>query len=84
MKLIELTMIALNILTIAMTNLIYFLTLQLNFALFCLLAIILVATIQQLKLHSLKFELDNVNKWTTPAIMIRYASTLRYYLSRQN
>ena len=36
----------------------------------------------QLRTYSMKFELDNINKWPTADIMMRQASTIRYYLSR--
>ena len=41
-----------------------------------------VAGVMQIKPYSLRFQLDNINKWPTPDIMMRYASTLRYYISR--
>jgi hypothetical protein len=43
----------------------------------------LVVGILQLKPYSLRFELDNINKWPTAAIMLRQAGTISYYLSRQ-
>jgi len=38
--------------------------------------------VMQVRTYSMKFELENINKWPTADIMIRQASTIRYYLSR--
>jgi hypothetical protein len=49
--------------------------------LFPLLAPLLFLAVMQLKTTSLRFELDNINKWPTPEIMISYARKLRDYIA---
>ena len=53
----------------------------LPFPLMPILAVILFLAIMQLKVYSIDFELKNVNKWPTSEVMMRYASTLRWFLS---
>lgn len=38
----------------------------------------------QWRTRSLEFELQNINKYPTADIMIRYTENLRYYLSRRD
>lgn len=84
MKLIELSFLGVNKLALVMVNIVFFTTQNLSLLLFFFLACFLVAGIMQLRTYSLKFELENINKWPTADIMIRYADTLRYYLSRRD
>lgn len=51
---------------------------------YSVLIVFIVAGILQLKPYSLRFELDNINKWPTASIMLRYAGTISYYMSRQS
>jgi ABC-type multidrug transport system fused ATPase/permease subunit len=84
MKLIELSFLGTNLLALLMVNIIYFTNQDLSLLLFFFLATFLIAGLMQVKTYSLKFELENINKWTTSEVMIRYANTLRYYLSRRS
>ena len=84
MKLIQLSFLGTNILALLMTNIIFFTDQDLSLFLFFLLSAFLIAGLMQVKTYSLKFQLENINKWTTSEVMIRYTNTLRYYLSRKD
>ena len=77
-------MLVINIIPIVMINVIYFMNVNLNFTVLLILWPISIVSIQRMNLHTLEFELDNVNKWNTPAMMIRYAETLRKLLKRKD
>jgi hypothetical protein len=65
MKLIELSFLGTNLLSLLMVNIIYFTNQELSLLLFFFLAAFLVTGLMQVKTYSLKFELENINKWTT-------------------
>lgn len=71
-----------NVIPIVMINAMYFLKIDLNISFLLILWPISIIAIQKLNLHTLQFEIENVNKWNTPTIMIRYAQTLRRLLKR--
>jgi peptidoglycan/LPS O-acetylase OafA/YrhL len=48
-----------------MVNIIYFTNQDLSLLLFFFLSGFLIAGLMQVKTYSLKFELENINKWTT-------------------
>jgi hypothetical protein len=81
-KLVELAGLAVNILGYLMV--LAMVATRGSIPLYSYLALVpfLVGGILQLKPYSLRFELENINKWPTAEIMIRYSSTLRYYLAR--
>lgn len=52
--------------------------------LFPILAPMVFLAVIQLKTTNLRFELENVNKWPTPKIMISYARKLKDYIAMKN
>lgn len=54
-----------NLLALLMVNIIYFTNQDLSLLLFFFLSGFLIAGLMQVKTYSLKFELENINKWTT-------------------
>jgi hypothetical protein len=52
--------------------------------LFPILAPMVFLAVIQLKTTNLRFELENVNKWPTPKIMISYARKLKDYIALKN
>jgi hypothetical protein len=65
-----------------MANVIYFLNVELDFSFLVIIWPIAIVAVQKMNLHTLEFELENVNKWNTPAMMVRYTETLRKLLKR--
>ena len=55
-------------------------TLELLLLLICF----LVAAVAHLNTYSMEFEIQNINKWPTAEIIIRYTNTLRAYLRRRD
>lgn len=75
-------MLIINAIPIAMINAMYFLKIEMNFSFLLILWPMAIVAVQKMNLHTLQFELQNVNKWNTPAMMIRYSQTLRKLLKR--
>ena len=75
-------MLTINVIPIAMANVIYFLNVELDFSFLVIIWPIAIVAVQKMNLHTLEFELENVNKWNTPAMMVRYTETLRKLLKR--
>jgi hypothetical protein len=65
-----------------MANVIYFLNVEFDFSFLVIIWPIAIVAVQKMNLHTLEFELENVNKWNTPAMMVRYTETLRKLLKR--
>ena len=55
-----------------------------NVFLFFMMALFMAAAIYNLKTYSIEYEVQNINKWPTAEIIIKYNNTLRYYLSRRD
>jgi hypothetical protein len=75
-------MLIINVIPIGMANVIYFLNVELDFSFLVIIWPIAIVAVQKMNLHTLEFELENVNKWNTPAMMVRYTETLRKLLKR--
>ena len=79
-KKIEATMIAINFIAVLMTNLKVFFQIELELSLFVILVPFLVLGVMQLHLFGIKFLLENINKWSTPALRIRYCQTIQLWV----
>lgn len=79
-KLIELSFLGVNMLGYLILDLSLAFSYAFSLELFFILGIFLVGGILQLRLYSLEFQIQNINKWPTSEIIIRYAADLRFYL----
>ena len=75
-------MLVVNAVPIALANVIFFLDIEIDFSFLLILWPIVLVAVQKINLHTLEFELENVNKWNTPLMIIRYTETLRKLLKR--
>jgi|JI9StandDraft_1071089.scaffolds.fasta_scaffold734126_2 hypothetical protein len=84
MKLVELSYLSINMLSYLVVDVSYMFSQEFTLELLLLLTCFLVAAVAHLNTYSMEFEIQNINKWPTAEIIIRYTNTLRAYLRRKN
>lgn len=66
-----------NFIVLLLTSLKVFFNIPIEFSIFLFLIPVSALIFYQLDLFGMKFELENINKWSTPSLMMRYCRTMR-------
>jgi hypothetical protein len=81
---IELSFHTVNLLALVLVNVASFTSQSISLLSFFFLAAFAVVAVLQIRMRSLRFELENINKWPTADVILRYTKTLRHYLARKD
>jgi hypothetical protein len=83
-KLVELSFLVVNAVGVALAGLSFVLGYGISLYLWLVGALLLVAAVLHTNSYSLEFEVQNINKWPTSEIMVRYTDNLRLFLGRRD